>query len=67
MKSGSFSHKDPTPLSVKELRAILNQIPESKADLPVAMSCDEEGNDTSLKLASVDVAKSGQVLLWPAC
>jgi hypothetical protein len=66
MKSGSFSRKDNKPLTIAELRALLNQIPTTQAQSkPVVMSCDEEGNEM-LKLVAVDISKTGQVTLWPA-
>jgi len=66
MKAGSYSRKDNKPLTLREFKAILNSIPEASLDKPVGMSCDEEGNDTDLKLMAVDISKTGDVLLWPA-
>ena len=64
---GHLTRKDNKPWTIRELKAILDSIPECPAlDKPIRMSCDEEGNDTSLKLYGIEIAKSGEILLWPA-
>jgi len=66
VKTGNFIRKDNKPLTLRELKALLNQIPDTAAaiDGPVTMSCDEEGNEM-LVLWSVDIDKGGNVTLWP--
>jgi hypothetical protein len=66
-KSSHYSRKDNKPLSLRELKAILNSIPDTAPaiDDPVTMSSDEEGNEM-LVLYGVDIDKDGNITLWPA-
>lgn len=67
MACDHYANKDNKPLTLRELKAILNKVKGTLAlDRPVLMSSDEEGNDI-LKLWGVEIEdKGGQVTLWPA-
>ena len=66
MKSGNFARSDNKPLTLGDLKGILNSIKVTDhLNKPIIMSSDEEGNDM-LKLWSVDVSDDGEVTLWPA-
>jgi hypothetical protein len=66
-KPGHYARRDNKPLSLRELKALVNSIPDTAPaiDGPVTMSSDEEGNEM-LVLYGVDIDKGGNVTLWPA-
>jgi len=57
-----FSRKDNKAMTLHDLLQVVDKA--KGLNKPVIMSCDEEGNEM-LVLQSVEIAKNGQITLWP--
>lgn len=59
----THQRKDNKPLTLKDLREILDSYPNLRVNSTITMSSDEEGNEMLL-LHAVDV-DNGKITLWP--
>jgi hypothetical protein len=67
-----YERNDHKPMTLNDLMGVLAQVKikeaktwEKMKDKPIRMSSDEEGNSFA-HLWSVDIAKTGEITLWPA-